>query len=83
MYKRQVNNPEGNIAGLLGASPGASITPAVMIELLERCFGENMIQWGDKIQEMIPSYGIKLAKDKKLYDEMWDYTQKTLKLDEK
>ena len=32
---------------------------------------------------MIPSYGIKLAKDKKLYDEMWDYTQKTLKLDEK
>ncbi|MCK6160333.1 malate dehydrogenase (quinone) [Corynebacterium simulans] len=78
-----INNPEGNIAGLLGASPGASITPAVMIELLERCFGENMIHWGDKIQEMIPSYGIKLAKDKKLYDEMWDYTQKTLKLDEK
>ncbi len=25
-----INNPEGNIAGLLGASPGASITPAVI-----------------------------------------------------
>lgn len=78
-----INNPEGNIAGLLGASPGASITPAVMVELLERCFGEHMIQWGDKIQEMIPSYGIKLSKDKKLYNEMWDYTQKTLQLENK
>ncbi|HIX79132.1 MAG TPA: malate dehydrogenase (quinone) [Candidatus Corynebacterium faecipullorum] len=78
-----INNPEGSIAGLLGASPGASITPAIMIELLERCFGEHMIQWGDKIQEMIPSYGTKLSKDKKLYNEMWEYTQKTLKLDSK
>jgi len=78
-----INNPEGSIAGLLGASPGASITPAVMVELLERCFGEHMIQWGDKIQEMIPSYGTKLSKDKKLYAEMWEYTQKTLKLDAK
>ncbi len=78
-----INNPEGSIAGLLGASPGASITPAIMIELLERCFGEHMIQWGDKIQEMIPSYGTKLSKDKKLYEEMWEYTQKTLQLESK
>lgn len=78
-----INNPEGSIAGLLGASPGASITPAIIIELLERCFGEHMIQWGDKIQEMIPSYGTKLSKDKKLYNEMWEYTQKALKLDSK
>lgn len=78
-----INNPEGNIAGLLGASPGASITPAIMVELLERCFGEHMIQWGDKIQEMIPSYGTKLSKDKKLYEEMWEYTQKTLQLESK
>ncbi|MGP5495773.1 malate dehydrogenase (quinone) [Corynebacterium flavescens] len=76
-----INNQEGSIAGILGASPGASIAPAAMLELLERCFGEHMIQWGDKIQEMIPSYGINLAKDEKLYDEMWAYTQKTLKLD--
>ena len=76
-----VNNQEGNIAGLLGASPGASIAPAVMLELLERCFGEHMIDWADKIREMVPSYGIKLRNDEKLYDEMWEYTQKTLKLD--
>ena len=76
-----VNNQEGNIAGLLGASPGASIAPAVMLELLERCFGERMIDWADKIREMVPSYGVKLRNDEKLYDEMWEYTQKTLKLD--
>nr|WP_276536771.1 malate dehydrogenase (quinone) [Corynebacterium phoceense] len=77
-----INNPEGNIAGLLGASPGASIAPAVMVELIERCFGEHMIQWGPKLQEMIPSYGETLAKNVKLYDEMWEYTQKTLKLEQ-
>ncbi|QCB28684.1 malate dehydrogenase (quinone) [Corynebacterium endometrii] len=78
-----VNNQEGNIAGLLGASPGASIAPAVMLELLERCFGEHMIRWSEKIYEMIPSYGEKLSKNEKLFNEMWDFTQKTLKLEEK
>ena len=77
-----INNPEGNLAGLLGASPGASIAPAVMLELLERCFGEHMIQWSEKIYEMIPSYGEKLTKNQKLFDEMWEFTQKTLKLDQ-
>ena len=76
-----VNNQEGNIAGLLGASPGASIAPAVMLELLERCFGERMIDWSDKIREMVPSYGMKLANDEDFYNEMWEYTQKTLKLE--
>lgn len=76
-----INNQEGNIAGVLGASPGASITPSIMLELLERCFGEHMIEWADKIYEMIPSYGTNLSKDKKLYDELWDFTEKTLQLD--
>ncbi len=53
-----------------------------MVELIERCFGEHMIQWGPKLQEMIPSYGETLAKNVKLYDEMWEYTQKTLKLEQ-
>ncbi|MDO5453918.1 MAG: malate dehydrogenase (quinone) [Corynebacterium sp.] len=76
-----ISNPTGTIAGLLGASPGASIAPAAMLEVLERCFGDRMIEWAPKIEEMFPSYGIDLAEDEKLYDEMWEYTQKTLKLD--
>ncbi|WP_080794290.1 malate dehydrogenase (quinone) [Corynebacterium pacaense] len=77
-----INNSEGSIAGLLGASPGASIAPAAMIELLERCFGDRMIEWGDKLREMVPSYGKKLSADPELFDELWAYTQKTLKLEQ-
>ncbi|QNE89759.1 malate dehydrogenase (quinone) [Corynebacterium incognita] len=77
-----INNQEGTIAGLLGASPGASIAPAAMLELLERCFGEHMIEWADKIYEMVPSYGTKLGRDSKMFDEMWEFTQSTLKLDQ-
>ena len=76
-----INSIDGSIAGLLGASPGASIAPAAMLELLERCFGERMIDWGPKLYEMIPSYGTKLADDKKMFDELWEYTQKTLQLE--
>lgn len=75
-----INNAEGTIAGLLGASPGASIAPAAMVEVLERCFGEHMVEWAGKIKELLPSYGTKLGADKQLYAQMWDYTQKTLKL---
>ncbi|WP_407921618.1 malate dehydrogenase (quinone) [Corynebacterium epidermidicanis] len=76
-----INNPEGTIAGLLGASPGASIAPAAMIEVLERCFGHRMIEWGPKLKEMVPSYGQKLAVNPGLFDEVWNHTQKTLKLE--
>lgn len=76
-----ISNSEGTLAGLLGASPGASIAPAAMLELVERCFGNKMVAWGPKIKEMIPSYGHKLNDEPKLFEEMWDYTQKTLKLD--
>ncbi|AWB81702.1 malate dehydrogenase (quinone) [Corynebacterium yudongzhengii] len=76
-----VNDIDGSIAGLLGASPGASIAPAAMLELIERCFGERMIDWGPKLYEMIPSYNKKLADNEDIFKEMWDYTQKTLKLE--
>ena len=75
-----INNSEGSIAGLLGASPGASIAPAAMLELLERCFGERMIDWSDKLHELIPSYGRKFAVEPELFAKTWERTQKTLQL---
>ena len=65
-----------------GASPGASIAPAAMLELLERCFGHKMVEWGDKIKEMVPSYGVKLSTNKKLFEQVWERTQRTLKLED-
>ncbi len=78
-----INNSEGTIAGLLGASPGASIAPAVMINVLERCFGEKMVSWGDRLRELVPSYGRQLSQDKALFNEVWAESQKTLKLEPK
>ena len=52
-----------------------------MLELLERCFGERMIDWGPKLYEMIPTYGKSLKRHRDLYDEQWENTQRALKLD--
>ena len=76
-----LNNNDGTIAGLMGASPGASIAPSAMIEVLERCFGNRMAEWAPKIKEMIPSYGVRLSRKTDLFEEQWARTQKTLKLD--
>lgn len=75
-----INSNDGTIAGLMGASPGASIAPSAMLEVLERCFGSRIADWAPKLREMIPSYGTRLSKDANLFNEQWDRSQKTLKL---
>ena len=64
----------------MGASPGASIAPSAMLEVLERCFGNRIADWAPKLKEMIPSYGTRLSKDSNLFNEQWDRSQKALKL---
>lgn len=51
-----VNSADGTIAALLGASPGASTAVKIMLDLIEKCFPENVSQWESKLKEMIPSY---------------------------
>lgn len=75
-----VNSQDGSIAGLMGASPGASIAPSAMLEVLERCFGSRMIDWAPKLKEMIPSYGLRLSQNVDLFNEQWDRSQKSLEL---
>ena len=77
-----VNDQGGTIAGILGASPGASITPSAMLELLERCFGERMIDWSDKLHDMFPTYGTSLKTDAEAFQKQWEWTQKVLRLEE-
>ena len=52
-----------------------------MLELLERCFGERMIEWSPKLYEMIPTYGKTLMRERDLYEKQWAETQAALKLD--
>ena len=49
--------PDGTIAGLLGASPGASTAVATMLDLLERCFPERVDGWQPQLRAMMPSLG--------------------------
>lgn len=47
----------GSIAGLLGASPGASTAVPIMLDLLQRCFPDQwQNSWGLIIDEAIPDY---------------------------
>ena len=59
---------DGSLAGLLGASPGASTAVSIMLDLLKRCFQERMesVAWQNKLKEMIPTYGKSLSNNAEL-----------------
>ncbi|MFE3190118.1 malate dehydrogenase (quinone) [Nocardia sp. NPDC059240] len=72
---------DGTIAGLLGASPGASTCVSAMLDVMKRCFPREFSTWEPKLKEMVPSLGVKLSENQALYREVWDWTSKTLQLD--
>ncbi len=78
-----VSAADGSIAALLGASPGASTAVSIMLDLLQRCFPEEMSsgEWQEKIKQMIPSHGQKLAQNPALCDEVRHHTAEVLKLE--
>lgn len=49
-----VTGADGTVAGLLGASPGASIAPSIMRELLDRCFPARRYEWAPLLAELLP-----------------------------
>jgi malate dehydrogenase (quinone) len=56
---------DGSLACLLGASPGASTSVNIMLDVLKKCFAEKMNseEWKTKLKEMIPFYGQSLKDD--------------------
>lgn len=65
-----VASADNTIVGLLGASPGASVSPYIAIEVLSHmeaaCHHEK--QWHAALAQMIPSYGRDINKEPGLYD---------------
>jgi len=51
-----VASKDGTITGLLGASPGASTTVSIALDILHTVFPEKCVEWEGKLQQMIPSY---------------------------
>lgn len=66
-----VSAADGSIAALLGASPGASTSVSIILEVLERCFTDEVKtpEWQAVISEMVSSFGVELAADEKRYRE--------------
>ena len=77
-----VSAADGSIAALLGASPGASTAVSIMLDLLERCFPEQLktLEWQQKLQRMIPSFGFSLSKDAELSEKIRTQTTHALNL---
>ena len=78
-----VSSADGSIAALLGASPGASTSVAIMIQLLKKCFPERAksSEYKNKLREMIPSWGQSLNANPALCAEVREHSQRVLKMD--
>jgi malate dehydrogenase (quinone) len=76
-----VSAADGSLAALLGASPGASVSVRIMLNILEKCFGEQLQNgWRERLKLMIPSYGRSLIEDAALCDNVRDETAAVLNL---
>lgn len=75
-----VASRSGTIAGLLGASPGASIAPAIMLDVMERCFPNEYRRWQIRLREAIPSLDVTLANEPLLARELKTRSNRILEL---
>jgi len=78
-----VTAADGSLAALLGASPGASTSVSIMLNVIQKCFSDNMASpdWQQKAKQMIPSFGRKITEDAALCDEIRGWTGRVLGLD--
>ncbi|WP_223547126.1 malate dehydrogenase (quinone) [Pseudomonas sp. A-B-19] len=77
-----VASQDGSIAGLLGASPGASTAAPIMLTVLQKVFKDKVAtpEWQAKLHQIVPSYGTQLNNSPEKVAEEWAYTAKVLQL---
>jgi len=75
-----ISSSDGSIAGLLGASPGASVAVRVMLDVVKKIYPAEFDKWQVGIKNLVPSYGIDLNADAKLAAASLEQTAKALKL---
>jgi malate dehydrogenase (quinone) len=71
---------DGSIAGLLGASPGASTAVSAMLTLVERAFPDRVAAARPALEEAIPSHGRDLSSDPGLLAAVRAETMQALEL---
>ena len=75
-----ITGADGTIAGLLGASPGASTAAPIMLDVLARCFPDRVVEWEPKLRRMIPGLGRELSADPAVAEASLTETAKVLEL---
>ncbi|WP_104910664.1 malate dehydrogenase (quinone) [Pseudomonas sp. LG1D9] len=77
-----VSSADNTIAGLLGASPGASTAAPIMLTVMEKVFKDKVATpaWQEKLKQIVPSYGTKLNGSPERVAQEWAYTAKVLQL---
>ncbi len=77
-----VTSKDGSLAALLGASPGASTAVQIMLEVLQRCWPDQLAteSWQKKLKELLPSYGNDLQFDGELLKTVRDRNNSILRL---
>jgi malate dehydrogenase (quinone) len=60
-----VASADKSLVALLGASPGASTAAFIAVEVLEKCFDNELSAggWRERLKTIIPTYGIDLKQD--------------------
>lgn len=78
-----VSAEDRSLAALLGASPGASTSVSIMLDVLRTCFPDQMAStaWQKTLKKIFPSYGESLIKNGELCRRVRDYTTEVLKLE--
>ncbi|HCT04089.1 MAG TPA: malate dehydrogenase (quinone), partial [Pseudomonas sp.] len=71
-----VSSADNTIAGLLGASPGASTAAPIMLTVLQKVFKDKVAtpEWQAKLHQIVPSYGTKLNDSPEAVAKEWAYT---------
>ncbi len=77
-----VASADGTLSTVLGASPGASTAASIIIQVLEKCFPKQMEsgEWKARLAEMVPAYGIDLARNAAVHAEFGAKAAKALNL---
>lgn len=79
-----VSDKDGTLAALLGASPGASTSVSIMLDVIKKCFPQNhdSDEWQHMLKTIIPCYGTSLIENGDVCLEMRNKSTKILKLED-
>lgn len=75
-----IHSEDHSMVALLGESPGASTSVAIMLDVLKYNFSQYLGSWQPKLKEMIPSYDESLAENAELLKEVDNSSSRSLNL---